>query len=56
MSCDCGTTNNYWAEQSPHMGRQTLRCVVCGSPRGGFAADGNFYCVDHMLPGEEILS
>jgi len=24
--------NEYWAEQSRHVGRQTIRCPVCGSP------------------------
>jgi len=56
MSCDCGTENYYWAGQSGKLGRQTYRCVICGSPRGGFAPDGNFYCTTHMQPGEEVLS
>lgn len=24
--------NVYYAEQSPHTGRMTIRCPVCGSP------------------------
>jgi len=44
--------NEYWAEQSRHISPMTIRCIVCGSPRGGFASDGNFYCTEHMPPGE----
>lgn len=57
MICDtCGEINCYTAEYSPHISSQTLRCVVCGSPWGGFGPDGNFYCTTHMVSGEEVLS
>lgn len=32
MTYGCGTENFYKAEDSPHIGRQTIRCPVCGSP------------------------
>jgi len=50
------TTNCYTASQSGKIGAGTLRCCICGSPRGGFASDGNFYCTTHMHPGEKILA
>ena len=43
----------YWAEQSRHLGPQTYGCCVCGSPVGGFANDGFFYCWRHMPPGKQ---
>jgi len=48
------TWNHYYAEYSPHIGNETLRCVVCGSPRGGMCFDGYFYCIDHMPKECEI--
>ena len=52
----CNTINCYQASYSRQISDKTLRCVICGSPRGGFAPDGNFYCTSHMMPGEEVLS
>jgi len=49
--------NEYWAEQSPQISDITLRCVVCGSPRGGISpVDGLFYCVEHMPDDVVVLA
>jgi len=50
------TMNCYTASQSSRIGPRTERCVICGSPRGGYAPDGYFYCTTHMPKSVEVLS
>lgn len=47
--------NTYQSSDNPHIGPETLRCVICGSPYGGFGNDGQFYCWVHLLPDEKIV-